>query len=110
MASTVLPSWVLLNKPHQPLITHLPLPFINLMSLFRLPLMLLTLHYIFYLVNIPNQPTHDATPYLPKNYWDAIKQPDYKEQASSLGCPHKSRALKIMKLGNSSNFLLVKSL
>ena len=47
----VLPSQVkmLLNKvkPHQPLITHLPLPFINLMSLFRLPLMLLTLHSVW---------------------------------------------------------------
>ena len=34
----------------------------------------------FCLVNIPNRPTRGAAPYLPKNYWDAIKQPDYKEQ------------------------------
>jgi hypothetical protein len=62
----------------------------------------------FFLVNIPNQPTRGAAPYLPKNYWDAIKQPDYKEQW------HPALSAQVKSLedndGNPSNFLLVKSL
>ena len=49
------------------------------MSLFRLPLMLLTLHSVWLTLPI-SLVTRGAAPYLPKNYWDAIKQPDYKEQ------------------------------
>jgi len=34
-----------------------------------------------YVVNIPTQPTRGVAPYLLKNNWDTIKQPDYKEQS-----------------------------
>ena len=56
----------------------------------------------FFLVNIPNQPTRGAAPYLPKNYWDAIKQPDYKEQW------HPALSAQVKSLEDNETWELVK--
>jgi len=101
MASTVLPSQVLRRlfnkiKSHQPLITLLPLPFIPI------PPSPHVIDTAFFLVNIPNQPTRGAAPYLPKNYWDAIKQPDYKEQW------HPALSAQVKSLEDNETWELVK--
>jgi len=55
-----------------------------------------------YVVNIPNQPTRGAAPYLPKNNWDVIKQPDYKEQW------HPALSAQIKSLEDNETWELVK--
>jgi hypothetical protein len=56
----------------------------------------------FFLVNISNQPTRGAAPYLPENYWDAIKQPDYKEQW------HPALSAQVKSLEDNETWELVK--
>jgi hypothetical protein len=49
-----------------------------------------------------NKPTSGATPYLPKSYWDAIKQPDYKEQW------HPALSTQVKSLEDKETWELVK--